>query len=165
MKNRTDFIAGIVLAVFSILYYMQACTVRIFPGMGKSIVNSQTMPKVWAVCMLLLALCLISRPFRKSFKDEKTGEKKPFNLVALFKENSQIIYTFGALFLYAVTLEYVGFIISSAVYIFLQTLILMPEKERSLPKAALLGVVSGVAAFCVFVYWLDVLFPVGKLFE
>ena len=81
------------------------------------------------------------------------------------KENSLIIYTFGALFLYALALEYVGFIISSAVYIFLQTLILMPKQNRSFIKAAILGVVSGVAAFCIFVYWLDVLLPVGKLFE
>lgn len=165
MKNRTDFIAGIVLAIFSILYYMQACSVRIFPGMGKSIVNSQTMPKILAVCLFLLAACLISRPFRKSYKDDNSSKKKMLSLMETVKENSLIIYTFGALFLYALALEYVGFIISSAVYIFLQTLILMPKQNRSFIKAAILGVVSGVAAFCIFVYWLDVLLPVGKLFE
>ncbi|MDO5352100.1 MAG: tripartite tricarboxylate transporter TctB family protein [Succinatimonas sp.] len=165
MKNRTDFIAGIVLAIFSILYYMQACSVRIFPGMGKSIVNSQTMPKIWAICLFLLAVCLISRPFRKSYKDDCSSGKKSLSLIATLKDNSLIIYTFGALFLYAIALEYVGFIISSAIYIFLQTLILMPKNNRSFIKAAILGVVSGIAAFCIFVYWLDVLLPVGKLFE
>ena len=165
MKNRTDFIAGVVLAIFSILYYMQACSVRIFPGMGKSIVNSQTMPKIWAICLFLLAACLISRPFRKSYKDDNSSNKKSLSLIETLKENTLIIYTFGALFLYALALEYVGFIISSAVYILLQTLILMPKQNRSFIKAAILGVVSGLAAFCIFVYWLDVLLPVGKLFE
>lgn len=165
MKNRTDFIAGIVLAIFSILYYMQACSVRVFPGMGKSVVNSQTMPKIWAICLLLLAVCLISRPFRKNYKDDSSSGKKSLSLIATLKDNTLIIYTFGALFLYALALEYVGFIISSAIYIFLQTLILMPKKDRNFIKAAILGVVSGAAAFCIFVYWLDVLLPVGKLFE
>ena len=91
MKNRTDFIAGIVLAIFSILSYMQACSVRIFPGMGKSIVNSQTMPKIWAVCLFLLAACLISRPFRKSYKDDNSSKKKMLSLMETVKENSLII--------------------------------------------------------------------------
>ncbi len=163
MKNRTDFITGIILAVFSITYYMQACSVRIFPGMGKAIVNSQTMPKIWAICLFLLALCLISRPFRKSFKDNSKSSSLSF--IESCKANSEVILTFIALFFYVLCLNFLGFVISSAVYIFLQTIILMPKEKRSYLKAAILGIVSATIAFCVFVYWLDVLLPVGKIFE
>ncbi|MBO6259177.1 MAG: tripartite tricarboxylate transporter TctB family protein [Succinivibrio sp.] len=164
MKNRSDFITGIILAVFAIWYFVQAQSIRVFSGMGKSVINSQTMPKVWAVCLLLLACVLISRPFRNSFKDAvKKGEKQSF--AELMKKNWEVTATFIALFVYALLLTPFGFIISTAVYIFVQTLILAPAEKRSYLGAAIIGVVAASATYYVFVFWLDVLLPVGKIFD
>ncbi len=162
MKNRTDFYTGIVLALFAIWYFVQAGTIRIFPGMGKAIISSQTMPKLWAVCLMLLAAVLISRPFRKSFKADREAK---LSFSEMITKNSEVILTFVALFVYAGLLSSLGFIISTALYVFAQNLILTPKEDRSYLKAALLGIVSSVAAFCIFVYWLDVLLPVGTIFD
>lgn len=164
MKNRSDFITGIILAVLAIWYFVQAQSIRIFAGMGKSVINSQTMPKVWAVCLLLLACCLISRPFRKSFKDTaKKGEKQ--TLAQVLKNSWEVIATFVALFVYALLLTHFGFIISTALYIFAQTLILAPKEKRSYPGAAIIGVIAAFATYYIFVYWLDVLLPAGRIFD
>ena len=164
MKNRTDFITGIVLAVFALWYFFQSTTIRIFPGMGKSIVNSQTMPKVWAVCLLLLAVALMSRSFRKGVPDPDAGRPR-VSLRQWISRNTEVLATFAALFVYAALLAPLGFVIATIAYIYAQTLILMPQKQRNHIKALLLGVVAAPAAYFIFVHWLNVLLPAGAIFE
>ena len=77
MSKRNDLITGIVIAVFSLWYYFEASNIRVMKAFSKSAVNSTSMPKIWAVCMLLLAIALIVRGLRNKDKDAK-GE--PFSL-------------------------------------------------------------------------------------
>ncbi len=163
-NKRNDLITGIVLALFALWYFYEALSIRIFAGMGKAVVNSTTMPKIWAVCLLLLAGALILRSLRTPApKDAKSGSG--FNLGAWVKANYEVFLTFAALFLYAALMEPLGFIISSILYIFAQTLILMDKGHRSYVKALVIAVVCSVASYALFVYWLAVLLPVGAIFE
>lgn len=158
--KRTDLITGIVLALFSLWYFYEALHVRIFAGMGKAVVNSTTMPKIWAVCMLLLSGALILRSIRAP-----KGKEEGNGLGAWFKANVEVIYTFAALFIYTALLEPLGFIIASVLYIFAQTLILMGKEHRSYVKALIIAVVCSAASYYVFVYHLAVLLPKGAIFE
>ena len=160
-NKRNDLITGIVLAVFALWYLWQSFSIRVFAAMGK--VNSTTMPKIWAVCMLLLAGALILRSLRapKSAKDSQGA----FSLGEWCRANSEVLLTFVALFIYAAIMVPLGFIISSILYIFAQTLILMGKEHRSYVKAGLIAVVCSVATYFIFVYWLAVLLPAGMIFE
>lgn len=162
-NKRNDLITGIVLAVFALWYLWQSFSIRVFAAMGKAVVNSTTMPKIWAVCMLLLAGALILRSLRapKSAKDSQGA----FSLGEWCRANSEVLLTFVALFIYAAIMVPLGFIISSILYIFAQTLILMGKEHRSYVKAGIIAVVCSVATYFIFVYWLAVLLPAGMIFE
>ncbi len=163
MDKRTNLITGIVLAAFALWYLYEAFKVRVFAAMGKAIVDSTTMPKIWAVCLLLLSLCLIVRSLRT--KESKKAKASRLSLGELVKKNTEVIWTFIALLLYIACLHFLGFILSSMLYIFAQTIILMPKAERSYVKAGIMAVVCSVAAYMIFVHLLAVLLPVGTLFE
>lgn len=160
-NKKIDLIAGIVLALFSIWYYVASMGIKVFAGFGKSMLSSATMPKVWAVCMFLLAMALIVRSLR--FKGKTRAAEAATE--GFFSKNREVFATFGALFLYVASMNYVGFIISSAVYVFLQTVILMPKAKRNYKVAALIGVVSAPVLYYFFVYCLAVLLPSGTLFD
>ena len=162
MSKRNDLITGIVIAVFSLWYYFEASNIRVMKAFSKSAVNSTSMPKIWAVCMLLLAIALIVRGLRNKDKDAK-GE--PFSFSAWFNKNLEVVETFGALLIYIAIMDFVGFIIASIFYIFVQTLILMPKGEKSYVKAGIIAVIISVATYYIFVYWLAVLLPAGAIFE
>ena len=160
MGKRTDLLAGIVLALFSVFYYYNAMHVRIFRGMGKAIVSSQTLPKIWGVCMYILALCLIIRGLRAK---KKSGERMSFG--EWVKENTEVLATFAALIIYVLVMEYIGFIISSLVYIFVQTIILTPRAKRNYVVAGVIAVVFSFGTYYVFVNFLSVLLPAGRIFS
>lgn len=160
-SKRNDLITGIVLALFAIWYFFEAMSIKTFAGMSKAVVTSSTMPKIWAVCLLLLAGALILRSIRAP-KPEKAGQKVTFG--DWCKTNSEVLLTFAALFIYAGLMAPLGFIISSILYIFFQTLILMGKEHRSYVKALVIAVVCSAACYFVFVYGLAVLLPGGAIF-
>jgi putative tricarboxylic transport membrane protein len=168
MKNRTDFWTGIALAGFAVAYWVEAGNIKFFKGFGAlgkgTGITSRTMPEIWAACLMLLALILVSRAFRGRGK-ESGGGSPAFSLRAAIKEHREVIATFIALFCYAALMQLAGFIISSAAYIFAQTLILQPKGGRKPALALGLGVVVSIATYFAFVHWLGVLLPVGMLFE
>ncbi len=168
MKNRTDFWTGICLAAVSVAYWAEAGQIKFFKGFGAlgkgPGITSRTMPEIWAACLLLLALILISRAFRGPRKE--AGAASPaFSLKAFIVEHREVIATFAALFCYAALMQLCGFIISSALYIFAQTLILMPKGRRRPAVALVLGVAVSAIAYVSFVHWLGVLLPAGLIFE
>ncbi len=169
MKNRTDFWTGIALAAISVFYWVEAGQIKFFKGFGAMAkgpgITSRTMPEIWAVCLMLLALVLISRGFRGGKARESGGGSPAFSLKAFIIEQREVIATFVALFLYAALMQLCGFIISSAIYIFAQTLILMPKGRRRPVLALCLGVAVSAIAYAAFVHWLGVLLPVGMIFE
>ena len=161
MSKRNDLITGIVLALFALWYFFEASSIKVFKAFSKAAVNSTTMPKIWAVCMLLLALALIVRALRNKEKSSAAS----FSLGTWFSKNKEVVLTFIALLIYIAIMNLVGFIIASIFYIFAQTLILMPKDQRNFLKAGIIAVVFSSATYYVFVYWLAVLLPVGAIFE
>ncbi len=166
MSNRkTDLVTGIVLAVFALWYLYQSFSIRMFAAMGKVAVNSATMPKLWAVCMLLLSAALISRYFRKGKAEKAEKAEKKAGSGSILADNAEVIATFVSLIVYVALLKYAGFIVSTSLYVFAQTIILMQKHERSYVKAGVLAVVFSVAAYFLFVHVLAVLLPIGTWFE
>lgn len=160
-SKRNDLITGIVLALFALWYFYEAIGIKTFAGMSKAAVTSSTMPKIWAVCLLLLAGALILRAVRAP-KGAREGKRATF--AEWCKTNSEVLQTFAALFIYAALMAPLGFIISSILYIFFQTLILMGKEHRNYVKALVIAVVCSVACYLVFVYGLAVLLPAGAIF-
>ena len=64
---------------------------------------------------------------------------------------------------YAALFDTLGFIISSAAYLFLQITVLSNEKNRKLPLFAIISVVTSVAVYGIFVYLIGMPLPTGIL--
>ena len=69
--------------------------------------------------------------------------------------------TFVSLAIYIALLEPVGFLIMTAIYLFVQTLILTPKEKRNYIVTFITSIVIAVALDYVFVCLLNVLLPLG----
>lgn len=161
MDKRNDLITGSIMALFSLGYLFEASQVKVFAGMGKAIVNSGTIPKVWGICLLVLSILLIIRGLRSGKKAAKTDQ--PSSWMEKLKENREVLATFGLLTIYIGIMDAMGFIISSMLYILGQILILTPKEKRNFKMAGILAVIFSIGIYYVFVEWLMVLLPAGIL--
>jgi putative tricarboxylic transport membrane protein len=87
--------------------------------------------------------------------------KSELNFTGMIKENREIVLTFVSLAVYIALLEPVGFLIMTAVYLFVQTLILTPKEKRNYIVTLITSIVIAVALDYVFVCLLNVLLPLG----
>lgn len=160
MDKRQDLMTGIIMALVSLWYLFEAAQVKVFAGMGKAIIDSGTIPKVWGGCLLVLSIILIIRGFRGL---QKEGQLDKFNLWDKVKEHWEVVGTFILLTIYIGIMDYLGFVIASMIYIFFQILVLTPKEKRNYKMAGILAVIFSISIYYVFVEWLMVLLPVGLL--
>lgn len=64
---------------------------------------------------------------------------------------------------YVLVFQFVGFILSTAVYLFLQMLILAPAEKRKLPLFAIISVAAPIVIYGLFVYVINMPLPKGLL--
>ena len=159
MAKKNDLITVIIMALFSLGYLCETTAIKVFGGMGKSVIDSGTVPRVWGGCLLFLSIALIIRSLRG--KKKHSGEAKGWK--EFINEKREVIETFVLLTFYIAIMEDVGFVISSLIYIFLQTIILSPPGEKHYKLAGGLALVFAIGIYYVFVEWLMVLLPAGLL--
>lgn len=63
--------------------------------------------------------------------------------------------------LYVLAYQKIGFLISTAVYLFLQILVLCPKEKRNFPVFGLVSLVTPVFIYTVFVYFINMPLPKG----
>lgn len=161
MSKQTDLITGVIMALFSAAYIYEATTVKVFGGMGKAVINSGTIPKIWGGCLLVLSIVLIVRGLRNKVKN--IADAKKMSVGELLKDKWEVLATFILLTIYIALMDYAGFIISSFIYLFIQIIILTPSGKRNYKLAGVLALVFSVSIYYVFVEWLMVLLPAGIL--
>lgn len=163
MTYRTNIATGSVLSIFSVLYLYFSRTIKPFRGIGATPLDSTFIPRLWGVCLLLLSASLILRGFKEKRAADGAGGSAvgSFSPKAFAARNREVLFTFLAIFAYAALLGAVGFTIMSALFIFLEALILTPKEKRNPKAAAAIAVVSAVAIDFLFVRLLSVLLPKG----
>ena len=116
-KCVKDLIAGAVLALCSIGYYIASHSIQSF-GSNKDFISARTIPGAWAVLLLVLSVVLMVRGYAEIRHLKATGEEifsggTPKDWLA---DNYAVIGTFIILFLYAFAMRPVGYLISTFVY-------------------------------------------------
>ena len=117
-KCVKDLIAGAVLALCSIGYYIASHSIQSF-GSNKDFISARTIPVAWAVLLLVLSVVLMVRSYAEIRHLKATGEeifsgRTPKDWLA---DNYAVIGTFIILFLYAFAMRPVGYLISTFVYL------------------------------------------------
>ncbi len=163
-SRRKDLIAGVVLALFALWYFHEAAGIKSFAGLGGSaVINSATMPRIWAGCMLLLSCALILRSLRSGRRSGRKEQRRG-SPAAWCREHAAVLLTFAALAAYAALMVPLGFMAASTLYISAQIMILQGSRRHWF-SALLIAVICSAASYFIFVRGLAVLLPAGWLFQ
>ena len=147
--------AGVLFLFFTIIYGVQ------FPNIASTpigVIDSRAYPRMLLVLLGVMSLTLIISSIRELIKTkgQNTGpvEEKDYRCVLI---------TFLLSAAYVAVLDWLGFLISSAVYVFLQTINLCPKEKFKPVTFAIIAVVSSTVVYVIFRRILFVMLPSGIL--
>lgn len=158
MEEKRDLLVGIIMGLFSIVYYLGALKIKMYKGLGVSVIDSSEVPKKWAIFLLFLSVMLVIRALRRMKKN--TGSSAMKDLLVL---NKEVALTFVLLAFYTIFLKQIGFVVATFIYISLQTLVLSKKEKRNYKMTIILALVFSVLIDYVFVELLSVLLPKGLI--
>lgn len=158
VKKYGDLISGIVLLVLSVLYFSQIGTIKII---NSGSVDAAFIPKLVAGAMFFLSFCLI---LSSVFALKKENREVRGDLAPERVQWGPVILTAVLLIVYVAMFETIGFLITTAVYLFAQLMVLAPE--RNVKRAVQFAVSSLISAYVlqyIFIHLLYVMLPEGLL--
>lgn len=154
-KKYWDLASGIFLFVFSVALFIGAQNVK---TLSISSVGSGTFPSFIAVILAIVSIAIIVGGAKKaSGPDEKQKqvEGKP--------RMWAVVATFTIMAAYALLMPIVGFVITTAGYLFAQMYI-MAAKEHQRPIVfGIVSVVTSVSVYYLFVLVFNLMLPAGIL--
>lgn len=165
-KYMMDIVPGAVIAVFALWYLSMVPGIKTFTGMGSTPLTNHFVPYLWGGALLVLALWIILRGFRKrSAFIKEGGVPQKFDFAAAAAEKREVIASFVALVLYVALMGPVGFVPMTIIYLFVQILILTPRKDwkKTIVPALIIAVVCGFLFYFIFRSKLNVLLPQGLM--
>lgn len=148
-NKKRDIGCSVLFLAFGIFMFTQA--MPIVPIMGKDL-GSGFVPKIIsgaiiAISCLKLVLTVMSKGEEKKVENDE--------------DMMGGLLTVAALLIYSSIFKSVGFILSTALYLFVQITILSDENNRNLPLFAVISVVAPVAIYALFVYIIKMPLPAG----
>lgn len=159
-----DVQAGIFLLFVSVIMFTTTLT---FKKLTTSQVGPAFMPQVIAVLIALMAVAIIIQGVR-NVKAER-GKKASTDVVVTKKDTKNevtyrpVILSFALMAVYVVVMPFVGFLITTAVYMFIQMMILSDKPERKWLLFVTVSVVASASIYYVFRNVFYVMLPNGFL--
>lgn len=154
LKKYGNLLAGVFFLAFGIVYASQIPAIKIT---RVSLINSAYYPKILAAALLALAVAQIAVAviaMRKKAADTAKEDKADYTAVIL---------TLILAIAYVALLEPAGFLISSALYIFFQIIVMCPKDEIRPAKFAVISVIASAVVYFVFRNGLSLMLPAGPL--
>ncbi|MCM3585963.1 tripartite tricarboxylate transporter TctB family protein [Mesobacillus maritimus] len=149
---------SIIMIAFSALFLVQSLQLENRTG---GLVGPGTWPAALMILMLVLSIVLLVKTFLKKGVQVKTANEEAEDLA---NEDDQLVYPkrffylLGALIIYTLLLDYVGFIVDTLVFIFVLSLI-FGVKHWS--RGLLTGILATAGAVVLFPILLNTPFPRG----
>ncbi|CAM3481611.1 hypothetical protein GCM10009865_12050 [Aeromicrobium ponti] len=147
---------ALAVGIFIVIMYVES--MQIAEKSSWQVYGSAFYPRILLAIMGALAVLLFINSFRN--KKPSTSEKNIKDLKSFWTEYNKIIFLFIAFFVYVFILPIAGFIIATALYLFISQAILMGVKRK---KKLLLNVsvtvITTMSVFVIFNYGLNVWLP------
>lgn len=162
MKKK-DFLFGtVVLAAIGLFFLIESRNIPVFQGMGTTAINSASLPRMWAVLLLVLCGYVIVRSLVRTKKGRanSSGEEKA-SLKALLLDSWESILSLMLMAAYYGLMKPLGFVPSTIVYLYAQILVLQKKEERNFWVPAILAVAASLLIYVVFRYQLEIVLPQG----
>ncbi|MDW0116126.1 tripartite tricarboxylate transporter TctB family protein [Sporosarcina thermotolerans] len=158
-----DVQSGIFLLVVSVIMFSATLS---FKKLTSTAVGPAFMPQIIAGLIALMAIAIIIQGIR-SVKAEREKESSADAVVEKDPKDEvtyrPVILSFILMAVYVVVLPFVGFLITTAVYMFTQMMILSDKPERRWLLFAVVSVVSSATIYYVFRNVFYVMLPNGFL--
>ena len=158
--NKKELTIGVAMLGASIAYLVMAYRVP-----GHDGIDAATVPTLLAILLCLLgALQTLSAIGNRARPAAESDADAPEQTSASVVEPLTVPKTLGLILIYVVLLGPVGFPIMTALYLYLQFIVLTPvnQKVRHLPYAAI-AVVTPAVIYLLFREAFDLLLPAGLL--
>ncbi|MDR1835723.1 MAG: tripartite tricarboxylate transporter TctB family protein [Fusobacteriaceae bacterium] len=152
MKVKTrDLICSVLFLAFGIFMFLQSRT--IISKVAKDI-GSGFMPKIVAGAIIAVSLIkLVLTLFSKSDEREEKGDM----------DLSGGLWTIALLATYVILFNILGFLVSSALYLFFQMTVLSNEKNRKIGLFLAISIIFPILIYVLFVYIIEMPLPEGIL--
>ncbi|WP_312722142.1 tripartite tricarboxylate transporter TctB family protein [Stutzerimonas kunmingensis] len=158
--NKKELIIGVAMLGASIAYLVMAYRVP-----GHDGIDAATVPTLLAILLCLLgALQTLSAIGNRARPAAESDADAPEQTSTSVVEPLTVLKTLVLILIYVVLLGPVGFPIMTALYLYLQFIVLTPvdHKVRHLPYAAI-AVVTSAVIYLLFREAFDLLLPAGLL--
>lgn len=158
-RNLLDIAAGTVLILLAAVVYLDSYNIRVI---AKTTLDAAFFPRFLAALIVVLSIVIIVRAAVSLFKKrdsfpetaQSVGEKKSI---------TPALSTLGLFGLYVFSIESIGFLLTTPVYILCQAYVLAPAPQRNPKLFALLGVAASVIIYCIFKFGFQLMVPSGLL--
>ncbi len=159
-EHRKNFTSGIAFLLFGIFIYAGSYTI---PATTSDILGSRFFPRAVAVLIGILSIAqmlLSAGAFKAAAHNNEEKVKEAIN--------KPLLLTVAALLIYYILVLQIGFTITSIIYLFCQSLILMPTEDiknkKKLIVPVLVSVIVPIAVNTIFWKLFSIKLPVGNLF-
>ena len=159
MKKISDVVSYVFIAV-AVIFFGISLT---FPPGTNGAVGPGWFPRI--LCVLIILLCLINLyttnyAFKRMTPEEQQADLDKTRKI-FSKENSRVWISVLATFVYILCINYIGFVVSSLVYMYAMS-IYYKTPEKSKVVTAVLPIIVVAVLYYVFSNLLHVVLP-GKL--
>ena len=188
-KQRTQLLGNVIFLLVAVVYLILVSQITVINVFGVTVVSSATIPRILGVLLLILDIISLFQNLA-GFKKAKGAVKDPLQEVGEKEtvENGEldvaqalaeaealeedadsdkmsIVLTIASLAVFSALIQPLGFLISSFIYMVLQSFILTLKEERK-KKAVfiiILSAVFSVAVYLIFTRGLGLMLPKGIL--
>ena len=173
IRNK-ELLVGVIFLIVGVAYFALAFTIPSYDAYGgSSVVDSSFVPKVIGALMTVLSVLQLvfslragkNPPPAKPTEEDGTFKVEDWDDDAANRnaDTKALIAIFAILIVYMALMSVLGFLISSALFLFATMMLLTPKQKRKLPVIVILSVIVAIGVYYLFVYGLDMVLPAGIL--
>lgn len=147
-NKKRNILVSVLFLAFGLFLFIQSMGIQ---KMMKNDVGSGFFPKVIAVALMgvsVIRLVMALREPEEAAKKSNSDMKGGWITIALIAA-------------YVLAFNAVGFLLSTAVFLFLEMLVLTPAEKRSLPLLGVISVAAPLFIYVLFVYVINTPLPKG----
>jgi hypothetical protein len=152
-------IGGLLFLIVSIIYLVNVSKIV---NRSSGYYNSQFLPSILGWSLLILSVIEIVRGLIVMIGEGRDRTDKE-SVVLNSSNGKKVLYSILLMVMFVFLMKRIGFIVISIVYLILQILVFVPEKNRNMKKILLIACVFTILIEIVFYYLLNIIIPQGLI--
>ncbi|KOA18447.1 tripartite tricarboxylate transporter TctB family protein [Clostridium homopropionicum DSM 5847] len=126
LKKYRELLIGIIVGIFAISYLVASMYIKRTDFVA---IGAEFMPELYGFFLLFLSIIQIFIGIRAAKKYAAT-EKSTNEEAEKKKNNKNVAFTFILIIVYVISMQYLGFTISSIIFLFFLSIILTPANNK-----------------------------------